>query len=99
VRVSSNRAVIPAAKSPREAVQALETMVARPHHVFWADDLSIADRQWVAVDKLIGFRQVTDAHLLGLALKRGGQLLTLDRPIAGLVPSAFDRQHALAFIV
>ena len=43
VRVSSNRQVIPAAKSPREAIQALDAMIGRPGHVFLADEVSIAD--------------------------------------------------------
>lgn len=99
VRVSSNRNVIPAAKSPREALRALESMLAHPQHVFLADHVSIADRQWVAVDKLIGHRQVTDAHLLGVALMSGAQLVTLDRSLVSLVPAGLDQRQAVAVIV
>jgi hypothetical protein len=98
VRVSSNRHVIPAAKSPREALQALESMLAHPHHVFLPDDLSIADRQWVAVEKLIGYRQVTDAHLLGVALKNSAQCVTLDHSMVSLVPAGFDPKQAVTVI-
>ena len=98
VRVSSNRHVIPAAKSPREALRALEAMLSHPQHVFLPDHVSIADRQWVAVDKLIGHRQVTDAHLLGVALMSGAQLVTLDRSIVSLVPAGLDQRQAVAVI-
>jgi len=35
---------------------------------------------------LVGFRQVTDAHLLTLAIRRGGRLATFDRGIVELLP-------------
>ena len=91
VRVSSNTAAIPGAKTPREAIQLLEAILERPHHVFVADDVSIADSRHVAIDRLTGHRQVTDAHLLGVALKSGAQLITLDRSLPSLVPSGFER--------
>ena len=91
VRVSSNTKILPDAKSPREAIDLLRRIVAQPHHVFWSDDFSIAGTQWVAVDRLTGYRQVTDAHLLGLALKRGGRLVTLDRGVRDLIPAGFDK--------
>jgi hypothetical protein len=43
--------------------------------------------RWTPFDHLVGFRQVTDAHLLTLAIHRGGRLATFDRGIAELVPS------------
>jgi hypothetical protein len=70
-----------------------------PAPCFLNDDISIADPQWVAVDKLVGFRQITDAHLLGLALKNGAQLVTLDRGIVGLVPTGFDAADSVAVIL
>ena len=93
VRVSSNTRVLPDAKTPRESIDLLKRIVALPHHVFWLDDFSIADRRWVALDRLAGYRQTTDAHLLGLALKRGGRLVTLDRGVRDLVPTGFDKSR------
>ncbi len=98
VRVSSNRHVIAAAKSPGEALQALEAIIARPRHVFLADEVSIADRRWIAREKLVGYRQVTDAHLLGVAIKNGAALVTLDRNIGSLVPGTIDRKDAVIVI-
>jgi toxin-antitoxin system PIN domain toxin len=98
VRVSSNSKTILEAKSPREAIQVLDLMLAHPRHVFLADDVSIADRHVIAIDKLVGYRQVTDMHLLGIALKNGARLVTLDRNIANLVPPGFDKETAVTLI-
>jgi predicted nucleic acid-binding protein len=38
---------------------------------------------------------VTDAHVLGIALKHGARLVTLDRNLANLVPSTFDKEKAV----
>ena len=87
VRVSSNAAVVPTAVTPREAVEVLRRIVALPGHRFWPDDLRFADSHHVDTTKLTGFRQVSDAHLLGLALRHGGRLATLDARVRPLLPS------------
>jgi hypothetical protein len=48
----------------------------------------------VSLDKVIGYRQVTDAHLLGLALRHRGRLVTLDARIKALIPP--DRRAEVA---
>jgi len=35
---------------------------------------------------VLGYRQVTDAHLLGLALRHNGRLVTLDAGVKAVVP-------------
>lgn len=87
VRVSSNQAVIPMAVTPREAVALLREIVALAGHQFWPDDLRFGHSSHVATEKLGGFRQVTDAHLLGLALRHGGRLVTFDSRVRTLLPS------------
>jgi predicted nucleic acid-binding protein len=37
---------------------------------------------------VVGHRQVTDAHLAGLARRRGSRLVTLDQGLAALHPDA-----------
>lgn len=86
VRVSSNRSALPDAKSPHEAILLLRRIVERPGHVFWDDDVSLATSQDIDPSRLQGHRQVTDAHLVALALRRGGRLATLDETIRQLVP-------------
>jgi predicted nucleic acid-binding protein len=60
---------------------------AQPGHVFWFDDVSPVDSDAGAFARLVGYRQVTDAHLLTMALRRGGALATFDRDVLELSPN------------
>jgi predicted nucleic acid-binding protein len=84
VRVSSNGRAIPDARSPSQAIALLSRMRAQPGHVFWSDDVSPVDADAGAFTRVVGYRQVTDAHLLTMALRRGGVLATFDRGVLEL---------------
>jgi predicted nucleic acid-binding protein len=79
VRVSSNQRIIQPSLTPSTALKAMELLVAHPNHVFWPDSLSAS--QALNGLSLSGYRQVTDAYLVGLANRNGGQLVTFDRGI------------------
>jgi toxin-antitoxin system PIN domain toxin len=98
VRVSSNSRIVPQARSPIEAVQLLGRMLALPGHEFWNDDVSIVSSRYVARDKLVGHGQVTDAHLMALALSRGGLLATFDGGIAEMAPDSARGTNAVHVI-
>jgi toxin-antitoxin system PIN domain toxin len=59
----------------------LRTFRASGHHHFWQEDLTLTDPAIVNPSSIRGHRQVTDVYLLGLALRRGGRLVTFDRSI------------------
>jgi predicted nucleic acid-binding protein len=84
VRVSSNKRVIPEARSPMEAILLLRQIVALKGHVFWSDDTALATSKLVAAERIVGHHQVSDAHLLALALRRGRSLVTFDRGVRSL---------------
>ena len=86
VRVSSNRKVIPGARRPEEAILLLRELTSLPGHSFWSDDTSIARSRWIAAERLLGYGQVTDAHLVALSLRRRGRLVTFDRGVADVLP-------------
>jgi len=86
VRVSSNPQAVSEAKTPRESILLLQRIISLPHHQFWHDDVSLATSSLFDATRLSGYRQVTDAHLMTLALHQGGRLATLDRRIKSLVP-------------
>jgi toxin-antitoxin system PIN domain toxin len=94
VRVSSNKRATPDARSPREAADLLQRITALPNHVFWTDDVEIANSKDIAWERLGHHAQVTDAHLLALALRRGGWLATFDRTLADLAPEG-AAEHVL----
>jgi len=59
----------------REAVQT-------PAHDFWPDDLNVVSDPVLDWRVVLGSRQLTDAYLLALAVRRGGRFVTLDRGVA-----------------
>jgi uncharacterized protein len=81
VRVSSNPIVLPSAIGLTAARGVLSTLRAHPHHRFLTDDVSMGDRD---VPTIAGYRQVTDAHLLTLARRRGVRLVTFDSSILAM---------------
>ena len=85
VRVSSNVNAVSEARSPAEAIALLRRIVALPNHEFWTDDVAIATSAQIMAERVLSHSQVTDAHLLALALRRGGRLATLDAGLPRLV--------------
>lgn len=84
VRIVSNPAFSRDAVTPREAVGVLAANTAAKDHCFWPDEMAFAEAVAFTGLRLVGHQQVTDAYLLGLALRRGGLLATLDQSIAAL---------------
>jgi toxin-antitoxin system PIN domain toxin len=72
VRVSSNPRVMSAARSPAEAVALLRRIVALPNHEFWTDEVAMASLDPAFVARFSTHSQVTDAHLVTVALQRRG---------------------------
>jgi toxin-antitoxin system PIN domain toxin len=81
VRVSSNPIVLPCAIGVGAARGVLSALRAHPGHRFLADDVSMSDSD---VPMIAGYRQVTDAHLLTLARRRGVRLVTFDASILAM---------------
>lgn len=86
MRVSSDVARIPYAVSPVQAMELLDHMTQLDGHEFWADDVRGVVGHLRDGSLVVGHRQVTDAHLLAVALARSGVLATLDRAVRGLAP-------------
>ena len=82
IRLSSNPAVIPGAKSPAECAALLEAMVSDPLHVYFDRLPSVTGS--MSFRGLLGHNQVTDAYLLHVAGRHHAVLLTFDRRLASL---------------
>ncbi|MDY7104623.1 MAG: TA system VapC family ribonuclease toxin [Actinomycetota bacterium] len=87
VRVSANPRISGGHVGPAAGCDVLERLIALGRHDFWADDISFVRSDTVPRHAVHGYRQVTDAHLLGLARVRGGRLVTFDRGVPGLAGS------------
>jgi toxin-antitoxin system PIN domain toxin len=98
VRIVSNPAFSRDAVTPREAAGVLAANTAAKDHAFWPDELPFAEAIAFAGARLVGHQQVTDAYLLGLALRRGGMLATLDERIAALKEPKSAERKALEVV-
>jgi hypothetical protein len=95
VRIVSNPAFSRDAVQPREAVEVLSANLAARDHTFWPDDAPFPEAVSFTGLRLVGHQQVTDAYLLGLAIRHGGLLATLDERIAALVEPKSTERKAL----
>lgn len=84
VRVASNPAALGDAFAPSEAIAILTELRTRRGHVDWADDVTPSDPTLVDIRRLVGHRQVPDAHLLALARRHDGSVATFDRAMTDL---------------
>jgi uncharacterized protein len=98
IRVSSNTQIIPEAKSPREAALFLQDLIALGSHSFWSEESSILNERWVSISKIHTHRQITDAHLLSLAMSHRGCLATFDRGISQLLPENAKAENTICLI-
>ena len=85
VRVSCNPAAVKQAVTTADAIAQLDRMRRRGAHSFWAMDRSITSLPAGILARIQGYRQITDAVLLALAVQYRGQLATLDGGIADLL--------------
>jgi len=97
IRVSSNPRIVEPAVTPAEALAVLQQMTALRQHQFWADHLDFT-RDDLPFRLVMGHRQVTDAYLLGLVIARDGTLVTLDRAIPELLPTASPHRQRIVLL-
>jgi predicted nucleic acid-binding protein len=98
VRVLSNKALAGDKIPPAEAMAILGKMTADPGHTFWADDMALTDVDCSPARFLVGYRQVTDYYLLGLAVHKGGRFVTLDRGALSLLPQNSRHRDSVILI-
>ncbi len=79
-------------------MELLRRMVSLPHHNFWTDDVPVFG-DTVPRELLFSHRQVSDAYLLGLCIRNGGKLVTLDRGVAALLPGQSPHRAALEILI
>ena len=91
VRIVSNPAFSRDAVTPDEALTLLSANVRHPSHEFWENDIPLIDAVEAFRPRIVGHRQITDAYLLGLAIRKKGRLVTLDRGLMSLLDS--DNGH------
>ena len=96
VRVSCNRSAVKQEVTPLDAIALLRRLRRRESHAFWAQDRSITSLPDEVLARIQGYRQITDAVLVALAMQGGGQLATFDSGIKSLLPRS--RQQSVFVI-
>ncbi|MFT4218149.1 MAG: hypothetical protein QM619_13340 [Micropruina sp.] len=96
LRVSLNPAVAGLPVPGSAALASLGSVRAQPRWRFLADDSSLAEAH-IGLSGLVGFRQVTDLHLVNLAARHAARLITFDTKIRPVLASG-DRDvvHVLS---
>ena len=79
VRILSNPASSPVVERPAALAKRLQAFRESGEHRFWPDDVTLCDNRLFSLG--VGWRQLTDVYLLGLAVQHQGRLATFDRSI------------------
>lgn len=82
--------------TPEQVARGLRALTATLDHAFWADDVSMLDEAVVDFSRLHGHRQITDAYLLALAVRRDGALLSFDAGVPLSAVRGANKAHLLA---
>jgi toxin-antitoxin system PIN domain toxin len=82
--------------TPEQVAEGLRALTEGLDHEFWPDEVSLLDETVVDFSRLHGHRQVTDAYLLALAVRRGGALASFDTAIPMTAVRGAARKHLLS---
>ena len=88
VRVSCNPSAVKRSVTALDAIALLGRLQRLESHAFWAMEHSVTALPPGILSRIQGYRQITDAVLLGLAAQRGGRLATFDTGMADLLADA-----------
>src|SRR5687767_5329878 len=77
VRVLSSPAYRTVDSTPSEVITRLRLLCSTPDHHFWEDSIALTDDKLFRVSAISSHQKITDAYLLGLAVRNHGRLATL----------------------
>lgn len=93
VRVLSNPSYPTVEATPSEVAVRLRSLCSAVDHHFWADSVSLTDEGLFGPAMIHGHQKITDAYLLGLAVRNHGRLATFDRSIPLKAVLGADPRH------
>jgi len=95
VRIISNPSFHVRRVTVQEALALLSSLTQRTGHRFWPADIPLREAVQPLQGRLYGHRQLSDAYLLGLAIRNKGQLVTLDTGLEALAGRELGRYVAV----
>jgi toxin-antitoxin system PIN domain toxin len=93
VRVLSNPAYPSFSATAAEVMSRLRSLCSAKDHEYWAEGVSLLDAELFRPTAIAGHQKITDVYLLGLAVRRGGTLITFDRSIPLKAVIGAERTH------
>lgn len=81
VRILSSPSYPIRRQAAEDIVQYLRDFCSATDHHFWPDSVSLLDEELFRPSMIAGHQKITDAYLLGLAVRNHGRLATFDRSI------------------
>jgi toxin-antitoxin system PIN domain toxin len=81
IRILTNPAYPSAVGSASDVAGDLRGACSVVDHHFWEDSVSLLDESLFRLSMIGGHQKITDAYLLGLAVRNHGRLATFDRSI------------------
>lgn len=91
LRVTTNPAMHSAGRTLKACLEVLEDLATWPGYCYWPITNTWADLTAPFAARVFGHLQVTDAYLLGLAIKNNGILVTFDRSLRYMAGPEFRR--------
>ena len=91
VRIVTNPAIGPIMRTFAQAAAILADLAQRKGYRYWPITETWSSLTASFRDRIFGPQQVTDAYLLGLAIKHDGVLVTFDRGLKYLAGPEFSR--------
>lgn len=91
VRVTTNPAAPSGQRTFEQVSQVLAELARRPGYRYWPIAHTWAELTAPFAARILGHQQVTDAYLLGLAIKEAGVLVTFDKGIKFLAGPEFAK--------
>jgi uncharacterized protein len=91
VRITTNPSFYPGPRTNEEAAFVLLELADRPGYRYWPLTESWATLTAPFAARITGHQQITDAYLLGMAIKEDGILVTFDRGLKYLAGPQFSR--------
>jgi toxin-antitoxin system PIN domain toxin len=95
LRLTTNPAFRPTPRTLRQAIAILQALKGRDDYWYCPVDESWVDLTTPFAARISGHRQITDACLLGLAIKNNGVLVTFDKAIEYMAGAEFSRNVLL----